>query len=408
MLPMTESRATAGGIQATGGGIQEVSRTRRLRVLFVIPGEARGSSMVFALRQAAALTAHGVDVRVFHLRSRTSPRVLFGEFRRFRRELSRFQPQVVHAHFGTVTAFFSALGVRAWPRGWPWGWWSARESTSQNSSRGIPLVITYRGSDLNPAPGGVHQRLRAWLGRALSQIAALAAGRIVCVSAQLKRRLLWRRDRAVVLPSGVDPDLFYPRPRARARRRLGWGDGPVVLFNAGNDPRIKRLDVARAAAAVARRALPALRLEVLDGQCPPETIPWFMSAADCLLLTSDSEGSPTVVQEALACNLPVVSVAVGDVAERLRGVRGTRMVARDPQALGQALVEVVSRVERSDGRRKLEEFSCHRIAAELREIYGRLAGEPVPPRSREQDRARGRTSAGNQEPSARGRGDQET
>ena len=65
---------------------------------------------------------------------------------------------------------------------------------------------------------------------------------------------------------------------------------------------------------------PSVRLEVLDGNVAPARVPALMNAADCLLVTSDAEGSPTVVQEALATNLPVVSVDVGDIAERLEGV----------------------------------------------------------------------------------------
>ncbi len=330
------------------------------RVLFVIPGEECGCSMIFARREVRAVAAHGVDVYPFYLSSRTSPRLLLGEFRRFRRELENVRPQVVHAQYGTVTALFAALGAA-----------------------GIPLVITYRGSDLNAAPGGAAARLRARLARGFSQLAALAARHIVCVSAPLKERLLWRRDRAVVLPSGVDPEVFYPRPRAHARRELGWsGEEPVVLFNAGYHPRTKRLDVAQATVAVARRAIPALRLEVLDGRCPPDRIPAFMNAADCLLLTSDTEGSPMVVKEALACNLPVVSVDVGDVAERLRGVRGARVAAREPRALADALIELLRIPSRSDGRAKLHEFSAPRVAADLCRVYRRLAEAPGKKRNR--------------------------
>jgi glycosyltransferase involved in cell wall biosynthesis len=330
-----------------GGG----QGARRTRVLFVIPGEMRGCSMIFARREVRAVGGQGVDTHVFYLRSRTAPRGLCSEFRRFRKELGRLRPQVVHAHFGTMTALFAALG-----------------------SRGIPLVITYRGSDLNPAPGPLGQRLHGWLSRGLSQLAALAAHQIVCVSAQLRHRLLWHRDRAVVLPDGVDPKVFYPRPRAEARRDLGWtGDGPVILFNAGFNPRIKRLALAEAAVARARLALPALHMEVLNGGCPPDLMPSYMNAADCLLLTSYAEGSPTVLKEALACNLPVVSVDVGDAAERIRGVRGTRLVAPDPESLANALIELVAHPTRSDGRRKLHEFSAAGVAAELCGIYRRLA-----------------------------------
>jgi len=336
--------------------------SRALRVLFVIPGEAKGSSMIFAVRQAESLRREGVIVRQFHLRSRTSPFLLLREWLRFRRENSEFVPDVVHAHFGTMTAMFAACAAFS-----------------------SPLVITFRGSDLHPVPRAPDGRgFRSWLrsvaGRTLSQLAALRARKIICVSKPLRQRLWWKRDRVTVLPSGVDTTVFFPESQERSRRELGWDTGEtVILFNAGHDARIKRLDLARDAVEVARRLIPSLRLEVLDGSIPPERVPLFMNAADCLLLTSDSEGSPTVVQEALACNLPVVSVNVGDAEDRLHGVRSSRIVARDPVALGSALAEIVREGARGDGARKVSGFCADYVTQELLRLYASICRAGVAP-----------------------------
>jgi teichuronic acid biosynthesis glycosyltransferase TuaC len=302
--------------------------------------------MIFARRQAESLAQEGVAVEVFHLHSRTSPSILCSEFLRFRSVLARFHPKVVHAHFGTMTAMFAALAVGR-----------------------CPLVITYRGSDLNPVPSA--GRLRAGVGRLLSQLAALRAARIVCVSRRLKERLWWRRDRVTVLASGVDSKIFSPEPRWLARARLGWPlEERIVLFNAGHDPRNKRLDLAEAV-----EARVPIRLEVMDGHLPPERVPTWMNAADCLLVTSDAEGSPTVVQEALASNLPVISVDVGDIPERLAGVTFSRIVERDVSMLAEAVAEMVESPRRSDGRRKAGEFCSRKIAGELARLYGEVVRE---------------------------------
>jgi len=328
-------------------------RRRALRVLFVIPGAAQGSSMIFARRQAESLQRQGVEVNLFHLRSRTSLLELAREWRRFRRRVSRVNPQVIHAHFGTMTAWFTAWAV-----------------TLSRPRR--PLVITYRGSDLNAAPecAGWRTRLRAAAGRTLSQFAALRASRIVCVSRELRGRLWWRREIAVVMPSGVDTEMFRPEPRARARARLGWSERErLVLFNAGYNPRVKRLDLARQAVALVHGLLDHVRLEVLDGRTPPERVPELLNAADCLLLTSDREGSSTLLQEALACNLPVVSVNAGDSRERLAGVRHCCVVERNPAALAAELARVLRVPVRSNGRETVHEFCAHRIATETYRIY---------------------------------------
>jgi teichuronic acid biosynthesis glycosyltransferase TuaC len=316
-----------------------------MRVLFLVPGVAAGHSMVFARRQAETLATQGFEVKVFDLRSRTSPRIVLSEFRRFRRLIRAFRPQVIHAHYGTVTAMFAALATGR-----------------------VPLVITYRGSDLNRQPSA--RDLRPAAARWLSQVAALRAARIVCVSRQLKNLLWWRRGRVTVLPSGVDPSAFRPEPQGRPRGELGWQkEERVVLFNAGQDAGNKRLHLAEDAVEQARRWTPSIRLEVLDGSMAPERVPAMMNAADCLLVTSDAEGSPTVVQEALATNLPVVSVDVGDVRERLEGVACSYVAPRDAHALGRALAKVLNPPRRSDGRKRAEEFSSVRIARELGRLY---------------------------------------
>ncbi len=323
-----------------------------MRVLMVIPGSADGSSMVFARRQAESLIAEGLDIECFYLRSRTAPVELVREFQRLRARIAAFQPAVVHAQFGTVTAAISALAAGE-----------------------LPLVITYRGGDLNPSPAA---GLRSFLGRFLSQLAALRAARIVCVSKKLLELLWWRRNRAVIVPTGVDTELFRPEPRDAARARLGWPlDRPVILFNAGHDPRVKRLDLAERAAGCARDGLSGLHLEVLRGDTDPDTVPVLMNASDCLVITSDSEGSPAVLQEALACGLAIVSVNVGDAVERLQGVHNTRLVARDPSAIGRALTELIAAPLRTDGPGRVRALSLRETARQLHRLYVEIAGGAV-------------------------------
>lgn len=301
----------------------------RPRVLFVIPCEPDDGQFVFAKRQVDALEKAGVVAERFFLRSRTSPSILAAEFCRLRRVIHHHRPDIIHAHFGTMTAFFCVLVAT------------------------LPVVITFHGSDLNPLRGAMW--LRHSCAHLLSQISSLRAAQIICVSEQL-RSALWYSRAAVcahVLPLGVDAESFALMDKRKARRGLGWAvDARVVLFNAGraHQRSNKRLDLAQAAIHEAEAQAGHIQFVVLDGFVPPEHIPLMMNGADCLLVTSDYEGSPTIVKEAMACNLPVVSVDVGDVPERLRDVHPSRIVARDPVALGQAICGILKMNCRSNGR----------------------------------------------------------
>jgi teichuronic acid biosynthesis glycosyltransferase TuaC len=77
-----------------------------------------------------------------------------------------------------------------------------------------------------------------------------------------------------------------------------------------------------------------------------------------------------VVKEAMACNLPIVSVDVGDVSQIVTGTRHCRVCDADARELGAALVDVLRAApERSDGRARTEHLDLTEIARRIREVY---------------------------------------
>ncbi len=102
-----------------------------------------------------------------------------------------------------------------------------------------------------------------------------------------------------------------------------------------------------------------------------------MSAADCLLLTSSIEGSPNVVKEALACDLPVVSTDVGDARELLARAEPSWLCPDDPDRLSRALVECLGDKRRSNGREVSAQFGLEAIAERVLAVYQALAPESV-------------------------------
>jgi teichuronic acid biosynthesis glycosyltransferase TuaC len=324
-----------------------LNQSDQTRILYVIPGEEHGSSMIFSKREARSVARAGVITRCFFLETRTQPVVLAREWLRLRRELHAFTPHIVHAHYGTVTASLCAL------------------------ASSTPLVMTLHNAELN------HELdisfVREKCGHLLSQLAALKASRIVCVSDELKRKLWWRQDRVSIIPSSVDLEAFRPLPRAEARASLNWDPSePVVLFYAGRNPQTKRLDLALDVAAQARAIHGPFRLEILRWQVDPDRVPLYLNAADCLLCTSSSEGSPTIVKEAMACNLPVVSVDVGDVRERIEGLDNCHIRTSFPDDLAAALVSVLQSGRRSNGRIAAATVSTEACRHRLLALYERL------------------------------------
>jgi teichuronic acid biosynthesis glycosyltransferase TuaC len=105
-------------------------------------------------------------------------------------------------------------------------------------------------------------------------------------------------------------------------------------------------------------------------EMPHRQIVELMNACDALVLTSMQEGSPNSVKEALACNLPVVSVPVGDVAARLQGVAGCELCPDDrPETIAAGLLRVLRRGSRVEGRSAVQHLDERLLAQRLIEIY---------------------------------------
>ena len=331
-----------------------------LRVLMVTtewPRVPWGTAQ-FVARQAAFLRTAGVDVEVFPFRGESNPLNYGSAWLRVRRRLARERFDLVHAQTG--------------------------QSALLALPKQLPLVVTFRGCDLLgnlssrdghlTAAGRMLQRFCQWVAR--------RADAVIVVSAHM-RRYLRHGVPAHVVPSGIDFDLFRPVPRAEARVRLGLpADERLVLFVGDpTDPR-KRGDLARLAVELLTAALP-VRLVVGWG-VPHAEMPYYMGACDALVFTSRQEGSPNAVKEALACNLPIVSVAVGDVVERLHGVAGCEVCADDrPETIAAALARVLARGGRIAGREAVRHLDERLITQQVLTIYraalngARPAPEPL-------------------------------
>ena len=326
-----------------------------MRVLVVTnmwPREDRPAYGSFVRAQVDALRALGLDMQVHVIAGDRGAGAYAGDIPVLRREVRRQRPDLVHAHYGLS--------------GWTAAWQPA------------PLVVSFCGDDLlgTPAPGGgLTPRSRLAVG--MSRWAATRSAAIICKSAGLAAALPRERDRrrAHVIPNGVDTARFHPGDRATSRDRLGLDHGEeLVLFP--HDPRQalqKRFALAEAAMAELRLRRPGARLLQVSG-VPPARMPDYYRAADCLLLTSRSEGSPNVVKEALACGLPVVSVDVGDVRRWVERASGGLIAADDPREIAGALDVVLSSGDPVDPAPLLAELDQAVVAGRVAEVYASVAG----------------------------------
>jgi glycosyltransferase involved in cell wall biosynthesis len=318
----------------------------RIRVLMVTSDwlwNSWGGPAVFIARQADFLRREGVEVDLFPFRGARDPGNYLAAWREVRRRVQRGCYDLVHAQFGQS-------GLTALPKH-------------------IPLVVTFRGDDLEGIIGENGRYIPAgWLLRFISRNVARRADAAIVVSEHMKRYLP-HSVAAHVVPSGIDLDLFRPEPRDVVRRRLGLPlDQSLVLFVGNPALARKRHGLAQQAIATVNRSIPVKLM--IGWELPHDQIAALMNACDALLCTSMQEGSPNAVKEALACNLPVVSVPVGDVALRLRGVAGCELCPDDRvDTIAGALERVLQRGRRVDGRSAVNHLDERILTQRLIGIY---------------------------------------
>lgn len=176
--------------------------------------------------------------------------------------------------------------------------------------------------------------------------------RLAFISATVRDDLLGvppRRPSQLVF-NGVDQSVFNARPRvAASETRTRWmlpDTAPLAIF-AGRFVEKKGLRVLRLLAEqrpeihfalVGQGPIDPLEWKLANihvlGQQPQDVIADLYRAADMLLLPSVGEGYPLVVQEAMACGLPVIC---GDGSARAdpgasRWLKGVDIDLGDPEA----------------------------------------------------------------------------
>ena len=178
---------------------------------------------------------------------------------------------------------------------------------------------------------------------------------------------------AVIIPCGVNLDLMVPMQRFSARKKLNLSlDKKYLLFPGNPLNPIKRYDMFVDVLEVLQKDGLLVEKLVLKS-IPHNMMPLYYNASDVLVLVSDSEGSPTVVKEAMACNLPIVFVDVGDVKEVIGDIEGCYRAKRQPEDIAKKIKLVLRRNKRTNGREKIKHLRLEYIAHKVISVYKEAA-----------------------------------
>jgi len=297
--------------------------------LLVVCSKNSGKIAPFIFEQGESLVCLGVEVDYYPIVGKG----LLGYWKNRKlllQKIKSFEPDIIHAHYGLS-------GLLA------------------NTQRRIPVVTTYHGSDIN-IPGLFF----------LSRMNMLLSAHNIFVS-EKNRYKSGLKTNFSLMPCGVDTVLFVPRSKSESRKLLGLEEEKkLVLFSSAFDISVKNSALALSAVA----QLHQVQLIELKNYTR-EQVTLLMNASDVALMTSFTEGSPQFIKEAMACNCPVVSVAVGDVPYVIENTNGCFIAAYDPNDLAEKLKMALDFGTRTDGRKRIIElgWSTEKVAEKLLNLY---------------------------------------
>ncbi|HCT75596.1 MAG TPA: hypothetical protein DGG94_17910 [Micromonosporaceae bacterium] len=334
--------------------------TASLRVLAVTNLWPVGDSFrgIFVKEQVEALRRLGVHVDVEVVAQERGKADYFLAGQRVRKLVQQNQYDLIHVHYGMAS--LAARFVHP----------------------DIPRVLSLYGSDINVG----------WQ-RAFTRLGKHGVAARIYVSQNLVDNA--GDPDGHVIADGVDFTLFVPGDREQARAAFGLpAEEKVILFGGHPANEVKGYDVfSDVLKELSGRGYKVRELVLAASNQPRSKVPLKFDAADVLLFTSrkGSEGSPSVIKEATAMGLPVVTVNVGDAEKLLNGVTPSEVVdfpepwgedesrAKLIRLLADRTADVVvaaqqSKTQRSNGRERNSWLDSERVAGQVIKVYRQVLG----------------------------------
>lgn len=303
---------------------------RVLKVTNMYPTEGRPHFGIFVRQETESLRSLGVDVDVLFIDGQASKLNYLRGYRQLWQRLREREYDLVHGHY-----IFGGLIARAQTR--------------------YPVVITHHGPE-------VFMTWEKYLCRLFTRWFDA-----VIVRTDEMRTRLGVKD-AHIIPGGINMELFQPRDKQDCRAQLGLPPDKQLVLWAGERRGEKRYGLAAAAMSILQEHLPDAELVPLSGM-PHATVPDYMNACDALVLTSESEGSPNVVKEAMACNVPVVATDVGDVRELISHTAGCYVCKMEPADIARKLQSALGFGRRTNGREAVRHLELDAVSRRIIDVY---------------------------------------
>lgn len=313
-------------------------------------------------------------------------------------EQKRIHYDVIHSHY-----WMSGLAAEALKEAW-----------------GVPIVHMFHtlGEMKNRVARSEEEREGAYRLEGEQRVLEIADRIIAATSAEKEQlQALYHADPAkiVIIPPGVDRCHFYPIPPDEARQFIGIPAEERMILYVGRIEPLKGIDMLIRAMSCLRvqRVLAghSIYLAIIGGDpdAPAEqmndemarlqslcdelslgkmvlflgkrdqdTLPYYYSAAEVVVVPSFYESFGMVALEAMACGTPVIASQVGGLALLIQdGITGYTIPSGDPATLCDKLILLLGNPELRQklGRQAVQyarSYGWEKIAAQIFKVYQSL------------------------------------
>ncbi len=306
-----------------------------MKILFISSGNTDLGISPITFNQGESLKEHpNIDLEYFTIQGKG----VLGYLKSIiplRRIIKKNDYQIFHAHYSLSGIVAGIAGAK-------------------------PLVVSLMGSDTKKS--GFELMIIAFFSK-------YVWNKTIVKSEQMKNQ--FRNKRIIVLPNGVDFNIFKPLSKEICQDEMGYDRDKKHIVFFLSSPKRKEKNVDLAIKAISLINDPKVEFHVIN-LVEHKNIPMILNASDLLLLTSFYEGSPNIIKEAMACSIPIVTTDVGDVRKIINNTEGCYISSFCPENIKECIEKSLSFNKRTEGRDNISYLNSSVIANSLYDIYKSL------------------------------------
>lgn len=303
---------------------------------------------IFVKEQVESLRKEGIDVDVVFINGKENRLNYFASVITLLKVLRSSRYDIIHAHHTYCIYPISIVKVLTGTK--------------------TPLILTFHEGEVHKTKeirtNDTDFIRRFVFSKRIKIFALKMVDLVITVQEELIKALNFN-GKYVVLPCGVDLEMFRPMEKKGCRKRFNLPLGEkIVFFPASSENRQKGFDILKEAVLLLGRENVHL---LKGGNIEHRDMPYYMCASDVVVQPSLLEASPMTLKEAMAVNTPVVFTDVGDTKLTVGNAKGCFLCQRTPKDVS-AKLEMAFRCNgNSDGRNRIIE-----LGLELSEVAKRI------------------------------------